>query len=145
MVHHKKNSRPNVDKTKSHFLPDFQKRFDQLLSSTVSPTSSGVIGFIGHNVTLPCRYDAQSHGVLSFCWGRGEVPRSKCSDTILSSEDGRYLLMGNLGRGDVSLTIRHVQESDSGIYGCRVEIPGWFNDQKHHLKLTVEAGGCQGG
>lgn len=52
----------------------------------------------------------------------------------------RYLLMGNLGGGDVSLTIQRVEESDSGMYGCRVEIPGWFNDHKHQLTLTVVAG-----
>ncbi|CAI5651904.1 unnamed protein product [Oreochromis niloticus] len=47
--------------------------------------------------------------------------------------------MGNLGRGDVSLTIRQVEEQDSGVYGCRVEIPGWFNDQKRHVTLKVNA------
>ncbi|XP_056238703.1 T-cell immunoglobulin and mucin domain-containing protein 4-like [Seriola aureovittata] len=112
----------------------------------VSPTSSGVIGFIGHNVTLPCRYDAQSHGVLSFCWGRGEVPRSKCSDTILSSEDGavnlrkssRYQLLGRVTDGDISLTILNAQWSDIGVYGCRVEIPGWFNDYKANTNLVME-------
>ncbi|TMS17207.1 Down syndrome cell adhesion molecule-like protein [Larimichthys crocea] len=47
--------------------------------------------------------------------------------------------MGNLGGGDVSLTIRQVEKTDSGMYGCRVEIPGWFNDHKHQVTLTVEA------
>lgn len=48
--------------------------------------------------------------------------------------------MGNVAGGDVSLTIRQVEESDSGTYGCRVEIPGWFNDHKHQMTLTVVAG-----
>ncbi|KAM6999911.1 cell adhesion molecule DSCAM-like [Tautogolabrus adspersus] len=51
----------------------------------------------------------------------------------------RYLFMGNLEEGDVSLTIRQVEESDSGIYGCRVDVPGWFNDHKHQQTLTVVA------
>ncbi|KAM9849760.1 cell adhesion molecule Dscam2-like [Aulostomus maculatus] len=45
--------------------------------------------------------------------------------------------MGKIAEGDVSLTIRQAQESDSGMYGCRVEVPGWFNDKKHQLTLTV--------
>lgn len=59
---------------------------------------------------------------------------------MVRRQSRRYLLMGNLAWGDVSLTIRQVEESDSGIYGCRVEIPGWFNDHKHEQKLTVVAG-----
>ncbi|XP_023258802.1 Down syndrome cell adhesion molecule homolog [Seriola lalandi dorsalis] len=102
---------------------------------------------VGKDVTLTCNYDAQHYGRLPVCWGRAAIPNRGCGNEVIKSDgtsvvsrlSERYLLMGNLGRGDVSLTIRHVQESDSGIYGCRVEIPGWFNDQKHHLKLTVEA------
>uniref|UniRef100_A0A3B4TLL5 Ig-like domain-containing protein n=1 Tax=Seriola dumerili TaxID=41447 RepID=A0A3B4TLL5_SERDU len=102
---------------------------------------------VGKDVTLTCNYDAQHYGRLPVCWGRAAIPNSGCANEVIKSDgtsvvsrlSERYLLMGNLGRGDVSLTIRQVQESDSGIYGCRVEIPGWFNDQKHHLKLTVEA------
>uniref|UniRef100_A0A8C2XEG2 Ig-like domain-containing protein n=1 Tax=Cyclopterus lumpus TaxID=8103 RepID=A0A8C2XEG2_CYCLU len=105
-----------------------------------------VIGFFGHNVTLPCRYDTQTHGVLSFCWGRGMVPRSKCSDTIVSSLDGallfrespRYQLRGSVTDGDVSLTILGAQWSDAGVYGCRLEIPGWFNDEKVNTHLEME-------
>ena len=48
--------------------------------------------------------------------------------------------MGDLSAGDVSLTIRQVEEGDSGMYGCRVDIPGWFNDHKHEQTLTVMAG-----
>ncbi|XP_068446551.1 hepatitis A virus cellular receptor 1 homolog isoform X2 [Clinocottus analis] len=112
----------------------------------VSCSNLKVIGFFGHNVTLPCKYDTQTHGVLSFCWGRGMVPRSKCSDTIVSSQDGavlheeslRYQLLGSVTDGDVSLTILDAQWSDAGVYGCRLEIPGWFNDEKINTHLVME-------
>ncbi|KAJ8405537.1 hypothetical protein AAFF_G00320100 [Aldrovandia affinis] len=39
--------------------------------------------------------------------------------------------------GDVSLTIINVTENDSGIYGCRVEIPGLFNDLKQIFNLII--------
>ncbi|XP_068570714.1 T-cell immunoglobulin and mucin domain-containing protein 4-like isoform X2 [Cebidichthys violaceus] len=111
----------------------------------VSSSTLKVIGFFGHNVTLPCTYDSQTHGVLSFCWGREMVPMSKCSDTIISSEDGAVLFrespryqLGRMTDGDVSLTILDAQWSDAGVYGCRLEIPGWFNDEKVNTELVME-------
>lgn len=105
-------------------------------------------GLTGHNVTLPCVYDVDSHGVLDFCWGRGKVPRFKCSDTFLSSEDqsvlnedpSRYQVLGSPTDGDVSLTIVDAQWSDEGVYGCRIQIPGWFNDIKVNIRLVLEEG-----
>ncbi|XP_029021908.1 T-cell immunoglobulin and mucin domain-containing protein 4-like [Betta splendens] len=107
--------------------------------------AAAVTGLVGHNVTLFCRYDSQAQGVLSFCWGRAPVPRSKCSDTILSSKDGavqfrqaaRYQALG-AAAGDASLTILNAQRSDAGTYGCRVEVPGWFNDYKLDTQLLME-------
>ncbi|XP_049441360.1 T-cell immunoglobulin and mucin domain-containing protein 4-like [Epinephelus fuscoguttatus] len=112
----------------------------------VSASTLKVIGFFGHNVTLPCSYDTQTHSVLDFCWGRGMVPMSKCSNTILSSGDGvvvfrespRYQLLGRVADGDVSLTILDAQWSDAGVYGCRIEIPGWLNDKKINTELVLE-------
>lgn len=97
---------------------------------------------------MTCNYDAQYYGKLSVCWGRGAIPNSGCANEVIKSDgtsvtsrpSERYLLMGNVAGGDVSLTIRQVEESDSGTYGCRVEIPGWFNDHKHQMTLTVVAG-----
>ena len=105
-----------------------------------------VVGVEGQNVTLPCRYDASYHGVLYMCWGRGAVPSYGCDDQILSSDGSavtsrtsiRYLLSGDLKRGDISLTILNTTERDAGLYGCRVHIPGLFNDQKSEVRLTVE-------
>ncbi|XP_067455144.1 T-cell immunoglobulin and mucin domain-containing protein 4-like [Thunnus thynnus] len=115
----------------------------------IHASSDKVIGLIGHNVTLPCRYDTKTNGLLAFCWGRGEVPRFKCSETILSSPGGavlslgepsnlRYQLLGSMMDGEVSLTILNAQQSDAGVYGCRVEIPGWFNDIKVNIDLVME-------
>ncbi|XP_072252545.1 T-cell immunoglobulin and mucin domain-containing protein 4-like isoform X2 [Leuresthes tenuis] len=120
--------------------------FFLLILIQASSTTIKVIGHIGHNVTLPCMYDVQTHSVLSFCWGQGKVPMSKCSNTILSSPDGavlsrkspRYQLLGRVTDGDVSLTILNAQRGDAGVYGCRVEIPGWLNDHKVDAQLTME-------
>lgn len=114
--------------------------------SQVRASAVSVVGIVGHNVTLPCRYDALAYGPLSFCWGKDWVPTSKCSNTILSNEDGttqnmwgpRYQLRGALEDGDVSLTVMNLRWSDAGVYGCRVEIPGWFNDLKVNIQLSIE-------
>ena len=121
-----------------------------LMSFTVSSSTLKVTGFYGDNVTLSCRYDTQTQSVnfLSFCWGQDKVPISKCSKTILSFEEGavryrksaRYKLLGRLADGDVSLTIVNAQWTDAGMYGCRVEIPGWFNDHKVNVHLVMEQG-----
>ncbi|XP_040903392.1 protein sidekick-1-like [Toxotes jaculatrix] len=110
-------------------------------------SAQGIITSVGTDVTLTCKYDAQYYGELPSCWGRGTIPSRGCANEVIRSNglsmssrlSERYLLMGNLKEGDVSLTIRRVEESDSGTYGCRVEIPGLFNDYKHQLTLTVVA------
>ena len=76
---------------------------------------------------------------------------SKCSDTVLSSQDGavvfrespRYQLLGRVTDGDVSLTILDAQRSDAGVYGCRLEVPGWLNDKKINTELVMEEGNAQ--
>ncbi|XP_064185980.1 hepatitis A virus cellular receptor 1 homolog [Anguilla rostrata] len=107
-----------------------------------------LIGKTGESVTLPCRYDIIANGPTEMCWGRGEVPTSKCSNTIVStdgekvtfSESDRYRLQSGVQEGNVSLTIINVTENDSGIYGCRVEISGLFNDLKLNFNLTILKG-----
>ncbi|KAM4555886.1 uncharacterized protein PAE49_014808 [Odontesthes bonariensis] len=115
---------------------------------TVFVSADQLIATVGTDVTLRCSYDAPYYGRLSVCWGRGAIPNSGCANEVMKTDgtsvisrlSERYLLLGNLGNGDVSLTIRQAQESDSGTYGCRVDIPGWFNDQKQEMTLTVKAG-----
>ncbi|CAL8400893.1 unnamed protein product [Boreogadus saida] len=107
-----------------------------------------VNGTVGYNVTLPCKYDVPANGLSSTCWGRGAIPSSKCSDQLIASDgatvrkdsqlSSRYQLLGDLEKGDVSMTILNVSETDSGQYGCRVEIAGWLNDLKLHFILSVQ-------
>uniref|UniRef100_A0A3Q4GKF0 Ig-like domain-containing protein n=1 Tax=Neolamprologus brichardi TaxID=32507 RepID=A0A3Q4GKF0_NEOBR len=104
-----------------------------------------VKGHTGQDVTLPCKYDRKYHGAVEVCWQRGEIPPNKCSNQLISTDGvrvetrapSRYELLGRLEDGDVSLTIKNLTEGDAGRYGCRVEIPGPFNDEKHHIDLTV--------
>lgn len=118
-----------------------------LLSGGIS-ADEAVQGFIGHDVTLTCRYDSAYYGPLPACWARGAIPNSGCGNevirsdgsTVTSRQSERYVMRGDVSQGDVSLTIRQLEEGDSGTYGCRVDIPGWFNDHKHHTKLTVQPG-----
>uniref|UniRef100_A0A665VUQ1 Ig-like domain-containing protein n=2 Tax=Echeneis naucrates TaxID=173247 RepID=A0A665VUQ1_ECHNA len=106
-----------------------------------------VIARVGTDATLLCKYDSSHYGRLSVCWSQGPIPNRGCGNELIKSDgtsvvtrlSERYLLRGDLGSGDASLTIRQVDLNDSGMYGCRVDIPGWFNDQKHHVKLTVVA------
>uniref|UniRef100_A0A8D2LBF2 Ig-like domain-containing protein n=1 Tax=Varanus komodoensis TaxID=61221 RepID=A0A8D2LBF2_VARKO len=106
-------------------------------------------GVVGQAVTLPCTYDVKNSRELHpVCWGRGSCPNSKCSNEILhtngrqvtSQSSFRYNLRGTVVRGDVSLTIRNLNERDRGLYCCRIEIPGWFNDLKKTLNLQVDRG-----
>jgi len=121
---------------------------------SAGPTVSGslVKGNVGQNVTVPCFYSVQTtQDITSMCWGRDSCPVSKCYRTIIWTNgwkvteryDRRYTLAGNLLMGDVSLTIMNAEEADSGIYCCRVEISGWFNDQTSNHKVVIEKGECK--
>ncbi|XP_063341472.1 hepatitis A virus cellular receptor 1 homolog [Pelmatolapia mariae] len=116
-----------------------------LLLSVCECDSVEVKGHTGQDVILPCKYDRKYHGALSVCWQRGELPTRGCSNQLISTDGlrvetrapSRYQLLGRLEDGDVSLTIMNLTEGDAGRYGCKVEIPGPFNDEKHHIDLTV--------
>ncbi|RVE63332.1 hypothetical protein OJAV_G00135200 [Oryzias javanicus] len=107
----------------------------------------GIVAYVGQDVTLPCRYDSSTNGEIPMCWGRGEIPLTGCRDELLATDgtsvkeesraSSRYQLLGRLDKGDVSLTIRKVREEDAGMYGCRVKIPGLFNDEKYYVDLSV--------
>uniref|UniRef100_A0A3B5A4C2 Ig-like domain-containing protein n=1 Tax=Stegastes partitus TaxID=144197 RepID=A0A3B5A4C2_9TELE len=109
--------------------------------------SSSVEGQTGENVTLTCKYDIKYYGALYVCWIRGDIPSRGCGNQLVSTDgykvkeesrvSSRYQLTGRLDDGDVSMTIMKLTEDDAGRYGCRVEIPGWFNDDKHHFNLTI--------
>ncbi|XP_054611404.1 hepatitis A virus cellular receptor 1 homolog [Dunckerocampus dactyliophorus] len=113
---------------------------------TVSKISSlSIVGQTGQNVTLPCKYNVKKNGLLSTCWGRGVIPFSGCNNLIISTsglkvigKSNRYKLLGPLKSGDVSLTILNATKLDGGLYGCRVEIPGFWNDDTHSITLTIK-------
>uniref|UniRef100_A0A673U9R7 Ig-like domain-containing protein n=1 Tax=Suricata suricatta TaxID=37032 RepID=A0A673U9R7_SURSU len=104
-----------------------------------------VNGVVNQSATLSCTYSTAS-GVTTMCWGRGVCPMSQCSDVIIRTngflvtfrKHPRYKLNGNLLNGNVSLTIENVALTDSGLYCCRVEHRGWFNDMKHTLSLEIK-------
>ncbi|XP_004919988.1 hepatitis A virus cellular receptor 1 homolog [Xenopus tropicalis] len=118
-----------------------------LLLPALTVGAEHVRGSVGGTVLLPCTYPVTG-GTTSMCWGRGHCPTSKCLDPILRTDrDGkeviwhqseRYRLLGNIEQRDVSLTISQLTFSDSGTYCCRVEIPGWFNDQKGEIQVSVD-------
>ncbi|XP_065731366.1 hepatitis A virus cellular receptor 1 [Phocoena phocoena] len=102
-----------------------------------------VTGVEGQSVRLPCTYGGE---VTSMCWGQGACPLTHCGSDIIWTngysvtfqKDKRYKLNGNIGEGDVSLTIENATQADSGLYCCRVEKRGWFNDIKITLDLSIK-------
>uniref|UniRef100_A0A8C9PEY9 Ig-like domain-containing protein n=1 Tax=Spermophilus dauricus TaxID=99837 RepID=A0A8C9PEY9_SPEDA len=114
-----------------------------LTDAVVSYTQ--VSGVVGHPVIIPCSYSVAS-GVTSMCWGRGACPTSKCSNELIWTDGsqvtfqkhGRYKLEGDLLQGNVSLTIENAAKTDSGLYCCRIEHSGWFNDMKLTLSLEIK-------
>ncbi|NXG07944.1 TIMD4 protein, partial [Sakesphorus luctuosus] len=117
-----------------------------LIQIFIAHTASQTVvrGVIGQPVKLPCNYQVTRH-IYDICWGRGFCPNSKCKNTILethgsmviSRKPQRYDLQGSVFSGDVSLTIGMVEAEDAGVYCCRVEVPGWFNDIKETVWLEV--------
>uniref|UniRef100_A0A3B3TGL7 Ig-like domain-containing protein n=1 Tax=Paramormyrops kingsleyae TaxID=1676925 RepID=A0A3B3TGL7_9TELE len=118
-----------------------------ILPCPFAVSSKMITGFVGYNVTLPCSYDAKYYRPIYMCWGRSEIPYSGCDNEIIATDgfkvtrrkSHRYQLSGDLNQGDVSLTIISAEMGDSGIYGCRVEIPGLFNDLKNQVNLTIKS------
>uniref|UniRef100_A0A8C2T410 Hepatitis A virus cellular receptor 1 homolog n=1 Tax=Coturnix japonica TaxID=93934 RepID=A0A8C2T410_COTJA len=117
------------------------------LSTGLTVSGLQVKGEVGQNITVPCFYRVKTErDITSVCWGRDACPSSKCSHPIIWTDGWKvteryhpkYVLKGDLLKGNVSLTILNAQETDSGTYCCRVEIPGWFNDETTNLQVVVE-------
>ncbi|XP_062868130.1 hepatitis A virus cellular receptor 1 homolog, partial [Trichomycterus rosablanca] len=107
--------------------------------------STTVLGFEGQSVTLPCKYDRRYYGKCETCWMKGDIPSMGCGAEIIATDgdkvvrqtSSRYQLNGRLQKGDVSLIIISARQNDSGKYGCRVCVPGWFNDDKYTVHLII--------
>lgn len=52
----------------------------------------------------------------------------------------RYRLTGDILDGQMDLNILNVRHTDSGLYCCRVDINGVFNDKKVIMNLRVVKG-----
>ncbi|KAF4082544.1 hypothetical protein AMELA_G00152620 [Ameiurus melas] len=120
--------------------------FGLLLCLTVCTCSPmNIWKYEGEDVTIPCKYNSRYHGTCDVCWMRGSIPRSGCGNQIIYANgkkvevrsNMRYRLNGNLQNGDASLTILNARISDSGKYGCRIHVPGWFNDIKMEVFLII--------
>ncbi|XP_069849999.1 hepatitis A virus cellular receptor 2 isoform X2 [Dipodomys merriami] len=115
-----------------------------LLTRSVEGTYTAQVGQDAH---LPCSYTPATPGnLVPVCWGRGSCPAFSCYSGVLNTDEktvsyrksSRYQLKGAFHRGDVSLTIVNVTLADSGIYCCRVQIPGPMNDEKFNLELVIQ-------
>lgn len=112
-----------------------------------SESSKLVVGQVGDTVTLPCKYNINTNGLLNVCWGRHQSWFG-CENTVVSSdglqvtyrESNRFSLASGLERGNVSLTIKAAQKRDAGMYVCRIEIPGLFNDISYNVYLFISNG-----
>ncbi|XP_060054032.1 T-cell immunoglobulin and mucin domain-containing protein 4 isoform X3 [Erinaceus europaeus] len=112
----------------------------------LTPVASQYVvnAILGQEAILPCEYLGWSQR-NSMCWGRGPCPNSKCNDQLvltdgmktLSRKSDRYSLRENIQEGNLTLTISSSEEGDSGVYCCRIEVPGWFNDVKNNIHLKV--------
>ncbi|XP_065143245.1 T-cell immunoglobulin and mucin domain-containing protein 4 isoform X2 [Paramisgurnus dabryanus] len=115
-----------------------------ILGGDCSESSKLVVGQVGDAVTLPCIYDIDTHGILDICWGRHQSLFT-CENTLISTEGSqvtyrqsrRFGLASGLNQGDVSLTIKGAQLEDDGLYVCRIQIPGLFNDVSHNVYLLI--------
>lgn len=117
---------------------------------SIAPAASEdtVIGVLGQSVTLPCQHTSWSRHRNSMCWGKGACPNSKCNEELvhtdgikmISRKSIKYTLQGIVWQGHVSLTITNTNQGDSGVYCCRIEVPGWFNDVKKTVRLELRRG-----
>ena len=102
-------------------------------------------GVAGQSVRLPCSYTGE---IITACWGRGACSLLSCGSNIIWTDgykvivrtDRCYQLKGNIGERDLSLTIENTVPSDSGLYCCRIEKRGWFNDIKIIQELSITPG-----
>ncbi|XP_053472880.1 CD276 antigen homolog isoform X2 [Ictalurus furcatus] len=109
-----------------------------LLIHTVSVQSVRVEGFIGESVTLPCSFGQKPQTVF---W-RNDDSRVVCDiirgEADFSEQDPVYkdrveISQSEIEKGNFSIMLSNVKESDSGQYTCIVP-----NSKTLTLELTVK-------
>ncbi|XP_051537519.1 hepatitis A virus cellular receptor 1 homolog [Myxocyprinus asiaticus] len=98
----------------------------------------------GSTVILSCHYSVKHHGLSHVCWGR-DCGTFWCNNIIVQTDEygviskvsDRYKLIGDVLSGQMDLGIQRIQKEDSGLYCCRVDIEGFFNDKKVSYTLRV--------
>ncbi|KAM9332772.1 hepatitis A virus cellular receptor 2 homolog [Pholidichthys leucotaenia] len=112
-----------------------------LLSGVSAVTTETVVGVVGGKVNLPCRLAAAKQGGVEVCWGRGEPSLFTCHNTVInrSAERTTYRRSNrySVSFSSSSLSIFHLEPSDSGFYHCRLQLPGLFNDQTSTVHLII--------
>lgn len=117
----------------------------------------------GEAAVLPCTFTHPHRhydGPLTAIWRAGEpyagpqvfrcaaARGSELCQTALSPH-GRFHLLGNPRRNDLSLRVERLALADNGRYFCRVEFAGDIHDRyesRHgvRLRVTGEGGGARG-
>ncbi|XP_061105335.1 T-cell immunoglobulin and mucin domain-containing protein 4 [Conger conger] len=98
----------------------------------------------GGSVSLSCRYSVKRNGLNRVCWGRscgtlwcGDILAQTDGEGVVSKVSERYRVVGDVLSGQVDLVIPRVKQKDRGLYCCRVDIDGYFNDKKVSYTLRV--------
>ncbi|XP_077402804.1 uncharacterized protein LOC144036218 [Vanacampus margaritifer] len=103
-----------------------------------------VVGVAGRRVALPCRVAAAKRRDVYVCWGKGEPAFFSCHNMLVNMA-GKHIMYKSSYRYSVSyapsevpyLSIFNVRPSDAGLYHCRVQLPGPFNDKTFAVLLIV--------
>ncbi|TWW74520.1 T-cell immunoglobulin and mucin domain-containing protein 4 isoform X1 [Takifugu flavidus] len=98
----------------------------------------------GGVASLSCQYSVKRFGLSRACWGRtcgtfwcNNILAQTDEQGVISKVADRYRLTGDILDGQMDLDILNVRRTDSGLYCCRVDIDGVFNDKKVIMNLRV--------
>ncbi|XP_008296934.1 hepatitis A virus cellular receptor 2 homolog [Stegastes partitus] len=111
-----------------------------VLPGVLAVTMETAVGVAGQVVTLPCRHETANQRGVEVCWGRGKPSLFTCHNTVIDS-NGQQITYRRSHRFSLSpsssLSISSSQPSDAGLYHCRVQLPGLFNDQTSSVHLII--------
>ncbi|XP_012931375.1 sialic acid-binding Ig-like lectin 15 isoform X2 [Heterocephalus glaber] len=147
LVRTKRDTTGNVLNTEMHSAP--AKRWSMQVPAEVS-AAAGDAAVLSCTFTHPHRH---YEGPLTAIWRVGEpyagpqvfrcaaARGSELCQTALSLH-GRFRLLGNPRRNDLSLRVERLTLADAGRYFCRVEFAGDIHDRyesRHGVRLRVTA------